>query len=68
MKKLVSILLIGLMLISTLTGCGANELGYFNLAKEISSLTQYGFNNKTSIVLSKDLVAIKHLSMGLSKV
>lgn len=56
MKKLVSILLIGLMLISTLTGCGANELGYLNLAKEISSLTQYGFNNKTSIVLSKDLV------------
>ncbi len=56
MKKLISVVLIGIMLISTMTGCGANELGYLNLAKEISSQTQYGFNNKTSVKLSKDLV------------
>lgn len=56
MKRIISAILIGLMLITTLAGCGTNELGYLNLAKEISSLTQYGFNNKTSVVLSKDLV------------
>lgn len=54
MKKLISIILISLMLIST-AGCGPNELGYMNLAKEISSLTQYGFNNTTSIEISKEI-------------
>ena len=55
MKKIISVILIGIMLISTLTGCGVNELGYFNLSKEISSITQYGFNNKTSMEISKEL-------------
>ena len=56
MKRIISAILIGLMLITTLAGCGVNELGYLNLSKEISSLTQYGFNNTTSVVLSKEFV------------
>ena len=56
MKRIISAILIGLMLIMTLAGCGANELGYLNLSKEISSLTQYSFNNITSVELSKELV------------
>ena len=56
MKRLVSAILIGLMLITTLAGCGVNELGYLNLSKEISSLTKYSFNNITSVVLSKEFV------------
>lgn len=56
MKKITSLVLISIMLISMLTGCGANELGYLNLSKEISSLTQYSFNNITSVELSKELV------------
>lgn len=56
MKKTISVILIGIMLISMLTGCGANELGYLKLSKEIASLTQYSFNNITSIELSKEFV------------
>ncbi len=56
MKKIISVILIGIMLISMLTGCGVNELGYLKLSKEISSLTQYGFNNTTSVEISKELV------------
>mgnify|MGYP000934299951 CR=1 FL=1 len=55
MKRIISAILIGLMLITTPAGCGVNELGYLNLSKEISSLTQYAFNNTTSIVIAKEL-------------
>ena len=54
MKRIISVILIGIMLISMLTGCGVNELGYLNLSKEISSLTQYGFKNVTSVKVSKE--------------
>ncbi len=54
MKRIISIMLIGIMLIYMLTGCGVNELGYLNLTKEISSLTQYGLNNVTSVKVSKE--------------
>lgn len=51
-KKAISLFLTGLMLILTLTGCGTNELGYLNLAKEIGNMTQYEFNNSTQITVS----------------
>lgn len=54
MKRIISLLLIALMLLTT-AGCGVNEMGYLNLAKEVASQTQYGFNNKTSLLISKDL-------------
>lgn len=52
-KKAISLLLIGLMMILTMTGCSTNELGYLNLSKEIGNLTQYEFNNSTQIEVSK---------------
>ena len=55
MKRLLSAILTGLMLITALAGCGVNELGYLNLSKEISSLTQYGFKNVTSVKVAKEL-------------
>lgn len=64
-KKAVSLLLIGLMLILTLTGCGTNELGYLNFAKEIGSLTEYNFKNNTQIEVSKT-VAGEDYNIGLN--
>lgn len=54
MKKIISAILVGLMLITSLAGCGVNELGYLNLSREISSLTQYGFDNLTSVKVAKE--------------
>lgn len=51
-KKTISLLLVSLMLILTLTGCGTNELGYLNLAKEVGNITQYEFNNSTQVTVS----------------
>jgi hypothetical protein len=52
-KRIISVLLTGLMLILTLTGCGTNELGYLSLAKETGKLTQYKFLNTTQVEVSK---------------
>ncbi|WP_326908653.1 copper amine oxidase N-terminal domain-containing protein [Sedimentibacter sp. MB31-C6] len=54
-KKYVSLVLVALMLITALTGCGPNDLGYLNLSGEISKLTQYNFINNTQIEISKEL-------------
>lgn len=54
-KKYVSLVLVALMVITVLTGCGPNDLGYLNLSGEISKLTQYNFNNTTQIEISKEL-------------
>lgn len=51
-KRAISLLLVGLMLILTLTGCGTNELGYLKLSKEIGSITQYEFSNSTQLEVS----------------
>lgn len=51
-KRAVSLLLAGLMLILTLTGCSTNELGYLKLSREIGNITQYEFNNSTQIEVS----------------
>ena len=52
-KKLISLALVGLMLISTLTGCGVNDLGYFNYSKELAKITEFSFENKTHIGISE---------------
>lgn len=51
-KRLLSLLLTGFMMILTLTGCGTNELGYLNLSKEMSNITQYEFTNSTELEIS----------------
>ncbi|MDW5299605.1 MAG: stalk domain-containing protein [Sedimentibacter sp.] len=53
-KKSVSMALVIIMVISILTGCGVNELGYLNLSKEIGNVTQFSFNNSTQIEISKE--------------
>lgn len=54
-KKSVSMALVIIMVISMLTGCGVNELGYLNLSKEIGSVTQFSFNNSTQIEISEQV-------------
>ncbi|WMJ78231.1 MULTISPECIES: copper amine oxidase N-terminal domain-containing protein [unclassified Sedimentibacter] len=54
-KKLISMLLIGLMTIIPLTACGTNEIGYFELSKEINDIKQYEFNNTTKIYVPEEL-------------
>ncbi len=52
-KKLISVLLVMVMIISMLTGCSLNELGYLNLSKEVGNLTQFGFDNSTQIEITE---------------
>lgn len=52
-KKLVSLALVGAMSISMLTGCGVNDLKYLNYSKDLSSITQYSFENSTQINVSE---------------
>ncbi len=54
-KRTVSLLIAVLMIILTLTGCNTNELGYLNLSKELSTLTQYKVGNTTRVEVSKHL-------------
>ncbi len=54
-KKLISMLLVGLMTIIPLTACGTNEIGYFELSKEISDIKQYEFNNSTKLNVSEEI-------------
>ena len=51
MKRLISAVLIGIMLVSMLTGCGANELGFIGLMKEITSLTEVAYKNSVKMEL-----------------
>lgn len=55
MKKSVSLLLVVLMSITMLTGCGVNDLGYLNLSKEIADVTEFEFDNNTKITVSKEI-------------
>lgn len=52
-KRKISIILAVLMLLSILTGCKPNELGYLDLSAEINSLTQYEFESSTQMEVSK---------------
>lgn len=42
------------MLVSMLTGCGANELGFMGLMKEITSLTEVGYQNSTKMEITEE--------------
>jgi len=53
-KKTVSIALVIIMVITMLTGCGVNELGYLNLSKEIGNITQFSFENSTQFEISEE--------------
>lgn len=53
MKRLISAVLTGIMLVSMLTGCGANELGFIGLMKEITSSTEVGYKNSTKMEVSE---------------
>ncbi|MFA9423157.1 MAG: hypothetical protein ACERLG_06245, partial [Sedimentibacter sp.] len=52
-KKLISVLLVMMMMISMLTGCSLNELGYVSLSKEVGNLTQFSFDNSTQIEITE---------------
>lgn len=51
-KRALSLFIVGCMMVLTLTGCGTNELGYLNLSKEISNITQYEFTSSTDLEIS----------------
>jgi hypothetical protein len=55
-KKLISLALVGVMLISILTGCGVNDLGYLNYTKEVSDIKEYSFENNTIINVSEEVL------------
>ena len=59
-KKLVSVSLVAVMILSMLTGCGVSELGYLKLSKEVGSLTQFSFNNSTQIEISEEAAGEKY--------
>lgn len=61
MKKSLCLLLIVLILISTMTGCSTNELGYLKLSKEMGKITQYEFNNSTQIEVSSTVAGEDYL-------
>lgn len=54
-KRIISALLVALLLITVLTGCGVNDLGYLKLSNEISNLAEYNFENELTIELSEEL-------------
>lgn len=56
-KKAISLLIIALMMISMLTGCSVNELGYLNLSKEINNITEFKFTNSTQVKVSGTVVS-----------
>lgn len=65
MKKLVSLLLVCLMSITMLTGCGVNDLGYLNLSKETADITEFKFDNQTQVKVSKE-IAEKNYNIDLN--
>jgi hypothetical protein len=52
-KRKISIMLAVLMLLSVLTGCKPNEMGYLDMSAEMNSMTQYEFESSTQIEVSK---------------
>jgi len=52
-KRKISLFLAVLMVLSVLTGCATNEIGYLNLSREINKLVQYEFKSSTQIEVSK---------------
>nr|WP_312578641.1 copper amine oxidase N-terminal domain-containing protein [Sedimentibacter sp.] len=53
-KKLTSMALVGIMSFSMLTGCGVNDLGYLKYSRELSDITEYSFENSTTINVSEE--------------
>jgi hypothetical protein len=54
-KRTMSFMLSLVMLLSVLTGCSTNELGYLNLSRELAALTQFSFENTTNIEVTEDV-------------
>lgn len=54
-KRISSTILAVILMMATLTGCGANELGYYKLLTEPSNLTEYNFESKISFELGQQL-------------
>lgn len=66
-KRKISLLLAVLMLLSVVTGCTPNELGYLDLSGEINKLTQYEFKSSSQIEVSKSVIgADKDMKLDLS--
>lgn len=59
-KKVISVIIICLMMVSTLTGCGVNELGYLNLSKEQSKISEYSIKNNSNLEISETLMGEKY--------
>jgi hypothetical protein len=54
-KRTISFMLSLVMLLSVLTGCSTNELGYLSLSRELAALTQFSFENTTNIEVTEDV-------------
>lgn len=54
-KRTISLMLSLVMLLSVLTGCSTNELGYLSLSRELAALTQFSFENTTNIEVTEDV-------------
>jgi hypothetical protein len=54
-KRTMSFMLSLVMLLSVLTGCSTNELGYLSLSRELAALTQFSFENTTNIEVSEEV-------------
>lgn len=59
MKRNTSLLLIILLLVSILTGCGIDDLGYLKLSKEINQITSFDFNSSVDLEVSKAVLGEK---------
>lgn len=53
-KRTMALGLAVVMMLSVFTGCGINDLGYLNLARELSKLKQFQFENNTSFEISEE--------------
>lgn len=53
MKKIISILLIMLMMLTLLTGCGANISGFAKMLEEMSDIKQFEFTNNVNLVVNE---------------
>lgn len=54
-KRTMSLMLSLVMLLSVLTGCSTNELGYLSLSRELAAVTQFSFENTTNIEVTEDV-------------
>lgn len=54
-KRTISLIISLVMLLSVLTGCGTNELGYLSMSRELAAVTQLSFENTTSFEVAEDV-------------